>query len=57
MADHQTKATKWLNYLRNGTDQYDSLIGYLREELSKGGLTPEDIGTSDAEINGFKKVA
>ena len=57
MADHQTEATKWLNYLRNGTDLYNSFISYLRRELEAGGLTPEDIGTSDTEINGFKKVA
>ena len=50
MAEHRTEATKWLNYLRNGTGQHDIFIGYLRRALKAGGLTPENIGTSDAEI-------
>jgi hypothetical protein len=57
MSDHRTEATNWLNHLRDGTDMYDSFIGYLRRELEAGGLTPEDIGTSDAEIETFKKAA
>ncbi len=46
----KTAANKWLGHLRNGTDMYDSFIGHVREEAQKGGLTLEDVGTSEAEL-------
>ena len=52
-----TEAHKWLGYLRSGTDQYDSFIGYVREEARKGNLTLEDVGTSEDELASFKRVA
>ncbi|MEX0918619.1 MAG: hypothetical protein WDZ85_01490, partial [Candidatus Paceibacterota bacterium] len=51
-----TKAHKWLGHLRNGTDQYDSFIGYVREEARKGNLSLADIGTSEEELASFAKV-
>lgn len=47
---HRVEAQKWLAYLRDGTDQYDSFIGYLRREVQKGGLSLADIGTSEEEL-------
>ena len=43
-------AQKWLGFLRNGTDRYDSFIGYVREEARKGNLSLADIGTSEEEL-------
>jgi len=50
MANHMQEAQKWLKYLRSGTYQHDSSLEYLREEVQKGGLTLEDIGTSEEEL-------
>ena len=47
---HVSEAHKWLGYLRNGTDQYDSFIGYVREEARKGNLSLADVGTSEEEL-------
>lgn len=47
---HQAEAQKWLAYLREGTDQYDPFIGYVREEARKGNLSLADIGTSEKEL-------
>lgn len=47
---HKVEAQKWLDYLREGTDQYDSFIGYVREEIQKGNLSLADIGTSEDEL-------
>jgi hypothetical protein len=52
---HASGAHKWLGYLRSGTDNYDSFIGYVREEARKGNLTLEDVGTSEGELASFKK--
>ena len=53
---HVSEAHTWLDYLRNGTDQYDSFIGYVREEARKGNLSLADIGTSEEELASFAKV-
>ena len=50
MSDHGLEAQKWLGYLRNGTDMYEDYIDYLRSEVKKGGLTLQDIGTSEEEL-------
>ncbi len=53
---HTTETTgsateeSWLGYLRDGTDQYDSFIGYVRREAHKGNLSLADIGTSEEEL-------
>jgi len=51
-----SEAHEWLGYLRNGTDQYDSFIGHVREEARKGNLSLADIGTSEEELASFLKV-
>jgi hypothetical protein len=43
-------AAKWLSCLRDGTNEHRISIEYLYKELKAGSLVPEDIGTSDAEI-------
>ncbi len=43
-------ATEYLSYLRSGTIQYKYFTQYLRKELEAGGLTPEDIGSSEFEL-------
>jgi len=50
MEGHKKKAQKWLEYLRSGTDYYESFLEYLRREVQKGGLTLKDIGTSEEEL-------
>jgi len=51
----KVSARKYLDYLRKGSDQYDTYIRYVREEVRKGGFTLEDIGTSEEELESFKK--
>ena len=46
----KTSAQKWLEYLRSGTDQYESFLRYLLEEVKEGGFTLKDIGTSEEEL-------
>ena len=46
----KTAAVEWLGFLRDGTSQYDSFIGYVRKELEKGKLSLADIGTSEEEL-------
>ena len=55
MSDHQANATEWLNQLRDSTRDYEIHILCLRRELEAGGLAPDEIGTSDAEIESFQK--
>lgn len=47
---HEVEAQEWLNYLRDGTDMYDSFIGHLRKEIDRGNLSLADIGTSEEEL-------
>jgi hypothetical protein len=47
MEYHKKEAQFWLDSLRRGTDQYDYAIEIVRREIQKGGLTLEDIGTSE----------
>lgn len=47
-------ASQWLTHLRDGTSQYDSFIGYVREEVRKGDLTLADVGTSEEELASFR---
>jgi len=57
MSDNNLKeAHKWIGLLRNGTDKYDSFIGYVREEARKGNLSLADIGTSEEELSSFVRV-
>ena len=49
-SEHKTAAVEWLGYLRNGTEMYDSFIGYLHREVGKGKLSLADIGTSEEEL-------
>jgi len=48
--NHKVQAQKWLEHLRSGTDQYESFLKYLHEEVQKGGFTLKDIGTSEEEL-------
>ncbi|MBU0722145.1 hypothetical protein KKA93_01655 [Patescibacteria group bacterium] len=55
MGNHTKEARKWLKHFRSGTDHYGSFLDgsfleYLREEVQKGGLTLEDIETSEEEL-------
>ena len=54
---HIQEAQIWLGYLRNGTDDYDSYISYVREEVNKGNLSLADIGTSEEELASFAQVS
>lgn len=47
-------ATEWLKYLRDGTEQYVYLAQYVRDELKAGGLTLEDIGSSEFELQEYQ---
>lgn len=52
-------AIEWLKALRLHHRDHVLRTHYtdnLRKELEAAGLTPEDVGTSDAEIDGFKNV-
>lgn len=49
-SESKTEAEFWLEALRRGTYQYEYALGHVREELKKGGLTLEDIGTSEKEL-------
>jgi hypothetical protein len=46
----KAEARRWLEYLRSGTGHYDTFLKYLREEVQRGGLTLEDVGTSEEEL-------
>jgi uncharacterized membrane protein len=50
MNSYKKEAQEWLGFLRNGTSEYDPLIGYVREEAAKGNLSLADIGTSEEEL-------
>jgi len=50
MESYRDSAKKWLGFLRAGTDQYDSMIGYVREDVRKGNLSLADIGTSEEDL-------
>jgi hypothetical protein len=41
---------QWLDFLRNGSTQYDLLIEYVRQEALKGNFSLADIGTSEEEL-------
>ena len=47
---HEVEAQKWLNYLRDGTSEYETVLGHLRGEVRKGNLLLADIGTSEEEL-------
>ena len=50
MRDHKKEAQKWLESLRSGTIHYDGALWSLRRDVLGGGLTLEDIGTSEKEL-------
>lgn len=51
----KTSAQEQLEFLRNGaTDQYDWALGFMRKELTRGGLTLADIGTNETEIESLR---
>jgi hypothetical protein len=50
----KTAAVTWLSALRNGSNQFDLFLSYLREEIQKGGLSLVEIGTSHNELEGFR---
>jgi hypothetical protein len=47
-----TKAdiVRWLSYLREGVQEYESFTRYVREEVRNAGLTLADVGTSEEEL-------
>ena len=52
----------WLELLRKGTEDFELIIGYLREDAKQEGFSLADIGTSEEElcafrINGHKALA
>lgn len=53
---HRFSAKKYLEYLRDGTEQYKNYLQFLREEIAEGGLTLEDIGTSEEELSRLAKA-
>ena len=50
MKNHIAEARKWLDLLRNGTDQYELFEEFVLEEARKGNLTLDEIGTSEGEL-------
>lgn len=52
----KNSALQWLNYLRNSTPEQDRLVGFVREDLRKGGLSLADIGTDEEELSSFAQV-
>jgi len=50
MINHFAEAQQWFKFLRKGTIQYERIIRYLHQSLEAGGLTPEDIGTTETKI-------
>jgi hypothetical protein len=50
-------AKLWLNALRREPDQYDNHLRWLRRNLQNGGLTLEDIGTSEKELRQLRLAA
>lgn len=52
----------WLELLRSGTEDFELIIGYLREDAKHEGFSLADIGTSEEElhnlrVNGHKTIA
>ena len=56
VAGCKTAATKLLGYLRRSDYYYSIRLDGMRGELAAGNLTPEDIGTTEAEIASHKQV-
>ena len=54
---HMQEARKWLGFLRDGTDQYQSYLDYLRKEVERGGFSLADIGTSEKELSLFDQAS
>lgn len=50
MSVQYDEAVRLLTLLRTSPFQFNAVISDLREWLAKGELSPEDIGTSDTEI-------
>lgn len=51
MKGHMKETQKWLRYLRSGTDQYNSFLKQLLEEVQKkGGFTLKNLGTDKEEL-------
>ena len=50
MREHKKEAQKWLESFRSGTIHYDGALWSLRRDVLGGGLTLEDIGTSEKEL-------
>lgn len=53
----KTLALHWLEKLRDGTITYKTTITSLCNTLFEGSLHPEDIGSSDREIESFACVS
>jgi hypothetical protein len=47
----KANALYWLEYARSGTIMYKTALSLVCTYLSKGGLSPEDIGSSQAELD------
>jgi hypothetical protein len=50
MSDYVEEARMCLNELRKGSCNYRIFLMHLRNQLTRGGITLEDIGSSDVEI-------
>lgn len=53
--DRRGNAVEFLKVLRQGTDDYESMLRYLRREARKGGFSLPDIGTSEDELAELRK--
>ena len=50
---HRLSAVRLLKQLHDGALDAELRVVWLREHLSKAGLSPEDIGTSEGELTRF----
>lgn len=49
-------AKRWLRYLREGDEHYEMSLDFLKDNLEDGGLSLEDIGTSEEELEELRIV-
>lgn len=55
METYATRAHKFLRQLRKGSVHYATLIAGLREEVTKGNLSLEVVGTTEEELSEIEK--
>lgn len=54
MERSKSEAKHWLVLLRRGVENFELILGYLRDEVERGGFALADIGASEEELLGFK---